>query len=423
MPIRYHRTKLANGMTVISERIPNTHSVAVGFWLARGSRDETPATNGIAHLIEHMSFKGTATRSARDIALSLESIGGHLDAFTTKEETCFYARALDEHLPRAVDVIADLICHPKFSPQDLERERTVILEEIKGLEDTPDELIHDYFDQLVFDGHPLSLPIVGSAGNCRAFTAGDVMAHRRRMFVPANTVVAVAGNVDHRRLLDLLDRSCPDLPPGRPSTAKPRPPRYAGGLRIVRRDIAQVHLCLGFPALSYKHPARYALMLVSTILGGGMSSRLFQEIREDHGLAYSVSTFLELYRDAGLFGVYLGASPQRIQQAADMALAEFRKFVTAPVPRQEFDNAKAQLKGNMILGMESITNRMMRLAKSELIGEPMHDLDYAVRQIDAVKLEDMVRVAEQLFRPERLAATLLGPVKPRAFDLRKDLLS
>ncbi|MDI6740496.1 MAG: pitrilysin family protein, partial [Candidatus Edwardsbacteria bacterium] len=340
-----------------------------------------------------------------------------------KEETCFYARALDEHLPRAVDIIADIVCHPNFSRQDLDRERKVVLEEIKSLEDAPDEQIHDFFDQALFDGHSLSYPIIGTAKNCRAFRRDDIVAYRGRHFVPSNMVVAVAGNVDHKKLVGLLSGLCPRFPSATRRGRPRRPPRIAGGLRIIRRDIAQVHLCLGFPAISYKHPDRFALMLLSTMLGGGMSSRLFQSIREEAALAYSVNTFLELYRDAGLFGAYLGTSPGQIQKASDMALAEFKKICAEPVPKQEFVNAKAQLKGSMILGMESVTNRMMRLAKTELIREPHHDLDRALRQIESVKLNDLTRLSKKLLAPEKLSATLLGPVKPKGFRLNRDILA
>jgi len=423
-PLEQHRrTVLPNGLTVVSEHIPATHSVAAGFWLARGSRDESLRENGISHLVEHLSFKGTATRSARDIALSMESIGGHLDAFTTKEETCFYARALDEHLPRAVDIISDIVCRPNFSQRDLDRERKVVLEEIKGLEDAPDELVHDHFDQVIFDGHPLSYPIIGTAANCRSFRRDDILAWRRRAFVPSNMVVAVAGNVNHGRLTALLSGLCPRLPAGRRGPPRRRPPRAGGGLKIVRRDISQVHLCLGFPSLPYTHPDRFALMLLSTMLGGGMSSRLFQAIREEAALAYSVNSFLEMYRDAGIFGVYLGTSPGRIQTASDMALAEIRKLSAAPVDGGELANAKAQLKGSMILGMESISNRMMRLARTELIGEPYHGLGHTVRRVDAVTAEDVFALARRLLSPERLSAALLGPVKRGGFELHRDILA
>jgi predicted Zn-dependent peptidase len=423
MPIKYRRTVLPNGLTVVSERIPYTRSVAAGFWIARGSRDESARDNGITHLIEHLSFKGTATRSARDIALSMESIGGHLDAFTTKEETCFYARALDEHLPRAVDIIADIVCRPRFSPRDLSRERKVVLEEIKSLEDAPDDQIHDHFDQVIFDGHPLARPIIGTAATCRSFTREGIMAYRARHFGPGDTVVAVAGNVDHKRLVALLAGLCPGRCGARRTDKALRPPRIAGGLTVVRRDIAQVHLCLGFPAIPYTHPDRYALMLLSTMLGGGMSSRLFQAIREEAALAYAVNSYLELYRDTGVFGVYLGTSPARIQQAADMVLAEIRKVAAGPVPAAEFASAQAQLKGNMILGMESITNRMMRMAKTELIGEPHRDVGHTIRMVEAVRREDVARVARALCTPRRLSAALLGPVKRNGFTLHREILA
>ncbi len=416
------RTVLANGLTVVSEAIPSVRSAAVGLWVARGSRDEAPRENGLCHLIEHLSFKGTEGRSAREIAVFLESLGGHLEAFTSKEETCYYARVLDEHLPQAVDILADLAARPRFSPSDLDKERRVILEEIKSVEDTPDDLIHELFSLAVFDGHPLSYPILGSRLNCRRFRLADIEDFRRRHYRPEIMVLAAAGRVDHRRLVRLVERHLGLFPQGPKATVPknhhPGPPR----LEARRKKTSQVHLCLGAAGLPRRHPDRFPLLVLNTIFGGGMSSRLFQRIREEEALAYAVYSYVDFYRDTGLFGLYLGVAADQAERAAREALAELRRLAHDPPRGRELENAQAQLKGHLMLGLESTTSRMMRLAKMELSGEPYQDLGQTIARIDAVRPEDLRRVARRLARPEGLAAAVLGPATGLTLERLRDML-
>lgn len=417
MSITYNRSVLSNGIVLVSENIPHVRSAAVGFWIARGSRDEKPGENGLSHLIEHMSFKGTTTRSARDIAIFLESIGGHLDAFTSKEETCFYARVLDEHLPQALDILSDIAFRPSFDSQDLERERKVILEEIKTVEDTPDELIHEYFSEAVYDGHPLSLPILGSRENCLSFCSHDISTFRQKNYLPSNMVLSVAGRFGHSQLAELAERYMGvyrnDSRQAKRNVVVPSDQ----GLRLRRKKTSQVHICLGMPAMAYNDPDRYSLLALNTIFGGGMSSRLFQKIREEEGLAYAIYSFTDMYRDTGLFGVYLGVAADQAERAIEMTLREFHRLVNDPPTQDELHNAKSQLKGNLMLGLENTSNRMMRLAKMEIHRERYLDLGQTISRIDAVTGEDMLRAARRVVRPESLAAAVLGPVPARSVSL------
>jgi predicted Zn-dependent peptidase len=419
MDITYNRSVLPNGMTLISEKIPHVRSAAVGFWITRGSRDESLKENGLSHLIEHMFFKGTKTRSARDIAIFLESIGGHLDAFTSKEETCFYARVLDEHIPKAIEILSDIISNPLFDPEDLEKERKVILEEIKVVDDTPDELIHDLFSQALFDGHPLSFPILGSQENCRSFSIDDIRSFRKRNYHPENIIIAAAGNINHSEMEKLVlvhmegyeNFACEGQ---RLNSARKQP-----GLLVKKKKTSQVHICLGVTALPFSDHGRYALLVLNTIFGGGMSSRLFQKIREEEGLAYSIYSFADLYRDTGLFGMYLGVAVEQARRSIEMTLAEFGRLLNDPPSTDELNNAKSQLKGNLMLGLENTSNRMMRLAKMELHREPYMDLGETLAKIDAVSLDDLIKMARRVIEPENLAAAILGPVSAKTLSLQQ----
>ncbi|MEW6685542.1 MAG: pitrilysin family protein [Candidatus Edwardsbacteria bacterium] len=408
----YEKTVLPSGLSglrVISEKMPQVRSVAVGVWIAKGSRDEKKEENGLCHFIEHMSFKGTKKRTAPEIAKSLESIGGHLDAFASKEETCFYARALDEHLPSALEVISDLICHSLYNPKDIEREKKVVLEEIKSLEDTPDELVHELFAATLFKDHPLGRPVLGSKESCQNFSRQKLIDFWQRNYTASNAVVAVAGNVEHNYLLELATnffsfnegRELPpvDLPPFKPEIKK------------VPKKISQSHICLGTRTLSYAHPQRYALLLLSTILGGGMSSRLFQKVREREGLAYTIFSYAELYQDTGLFGIYLGVDPKQSKRAIDLVFKEIEQLRQNGLQKDELTHAKAQLKGGLMLGLESTSNRMMRLAKMEINLQKYCPLDETIKEIDAVREEEVLHLADSLLRKELLSLVILGPNK------------
>lgn len=413
---QYHRTVLPYGVTVVTERLPHVRSVAAGFWIARGSRHETSAQNGLSHVLEHMAFKGTATRSARDIARFLESIGGHLDAFTSKEETCFYARALDEHLPQALEITTDLVIRPRLAAADLERERKVVMEEIKAVDDTPDDLVHDLLAEALFDGHPLSFPVLGTMENCRSFTAAELRSFWRRHYSPDGFVLAAAGRLEHQRVVDLWAGFLEGLAAsGKP--AAPRPPSPKPHLSLRAKKTSQAHLCLGFPGIPAADPDRFALWVLNTVLGGGMSSRLFQRIREQEALAYSVYSYLDFYLDSGLVAVYLGVDKDKVPASLALALKEMRRLKHEPLTVDELAHAKAQIKGSMMLGLESVSNRMFRVARTAISGLPFMPLGKMVGMIDRVTAGDVRRLASTLFRPENLALSAIGPLPRGRIDL------
>jgi len=413
---QYRKTALPGGVVVVTERLPHVRSIAAGFWIARGSRDESPRQNGLSHVLEHMAFKGTATRSARDIAHFLESIGGHLDAFTSKEETCFYARALDEHLPQALEIVTDLVARPRLSAEDLERERKVVMEEIKAADDTPDDLVHDLLAEALFDGHPLSFPVLGTMENCRRFTAPELRSFWRRHYSTDNFILAAAGRLEHQRVVDLwagfLGKARARSP-----RQDPRPPATAPGMVLRKKKTSQAHLCLGFPGVSATHPDRFALWVLNTVLGGGMSSRLFQRIREQEALAYSVYSYLDFYRDAGLLAVYLGVDKGKVQASLSLTLKEMGRLMRQPLTSGELGHAKAQIKGSMMLGLEGVSNRMFRVARTAISGLPFMPLGETVARIDRVTAGDVRRLASSLLRPERLAVSAIGPLPRGRIDL------
>jgi len=413
----HHKTVLASGLTAVSENIPGAASIAIGLWVARGSRDEAKASRGMCHFIEHMAFKGTKTRSARDIALCLESVGGHLDAFTSKEETCFYARVQQRHQAKALELIADIVTNLKFDPRDIAREKMVIAEEIKSVEDTPDDLVYELFAEAMFDGHPLSFPILGAKRDCREFTAPRVKGFWRECYRPPHMMVSLAGQVDHREFCRMLEKYFPGRAQKQELAVKPFVPDFKPSLKMLSRKISQAHICLGVPALATNDPRRYVLLVLNTILGGGMSSRLFQKIREQSGLAYSVFSFADLYRDTGVLGVYLGVSPDKTDQALALALKEIRQMSRNPVSRAELDNAKEQLKGGLFLGMESTSNRMMRLAKMALHHEPYLTPEETAALIDQVTIDQVQQMAQSLLQPQKLAAAILGPLNQKKYSL------
>jgi predicted Zn-dependent peptidase len=416
---KVRQTVLPSGLTVLSEDLAGVRSIAVGLWLARGSRDETASQNGLCHFIEHMSFKGTRKRSARDIALSLEAIGGHLDAFTSKEETCYYARVQHHQLEQALDIITDIVRHSRFDPADIRREKKVVLEEIKGVDDTPDELVHELFAEAIFDGHSLSYPILGPRRNCARFTREQVIGFWENTYQPRNMLVSLAGKAEHRQLCDLLERHFPGKQGNPNLLPEPCLPDFRPSIRVLNRRISQAHICLGVPGVPYSHPGRYPVMVLNTVLGGGMSSRLFQKIREESGLAYSVYSFMDMYRDTGVLGVYLGVSPAQIKKALAMTLGEIRQLVRHPISGTELRNAKEQMKGSLLLGMESTSSRMMRLARFALHGNRYLSVDQTLANIEQVTSDQVHRLAQEIFQPRKLAAAILGPVRERDYSLDK----
>ncbi|HEY8416693.1 MAG TPA: pitrilysin family protein [Limnochordales bacterium] len=400
---------LPSGLRVITERVPGVRSVAVGIWVPAGSRDEAPEQSGIAHFVEHMLFKGTRRRSARDIAEAIDATGGQLNAFTTKETTCYYARVLDEHLPLALDILADMLLESTFRPEDLVRERDVIVEEIRLVEDTPEDLVHDLFEKALFGAHPLARPVLGSEETVSGCTRQDLLQFVETHYTPGDLVIAAAGSVDHDALVAMVGKLF-DGPARSNGAPGPVPFSYQPAYVMAERDSEQVHLCVGVPALPRNHPQRFALHLLDTLLGGGMSSRLFQELRENRGLVYSTYSYHSGYRDTGVLGVYAGTSPDKAAEVLDLIRCELAAVHRGGISAEELDRAKQQTKGALVLSLENTTARMNRLGRSELDGQPYLSPRQLMRRIDAVSLEDVRRLAEELLAPERLTIVGLGAI-------------
>jgi len=407
-PQHIERTVLDNGLTIVSEHMRHVRSVTLGIWVLNGSRRETAEQNGITHFIEHMVFKGTSHRTAEEIARSVDSIGGNLDAFTSKENVCFSAKVLDEHVPIAFEVLADLVLNPLFREEDIEREQGVILQEIKMDEDNPDYLVHEIFTQNFWKDHPLGRPILGTKETVRQLRQAKLFDYYRTCFSPDNLLIAAAGNLEHGRLVELVQRWFEGMKPV-PNGHKDLPP--ATHARIVLRNkkqLEQVQICLGLPAQSLMSEERYAWSVLNTVVGGGMSSRLFQNIRERQGLAYAVFSDLNPYRDAGLFGVYAGTSAKTVRQVVDSILKELRDLRQNPVPAEELRRAKDNLKGSLMLGLESTGARMSNLARQQIYFGRFIGLNEMLERIEAVGAEDVQQITSQAFDPSRMALTVLG---------------
>jgi predicted Zn-dependent peptidase len=403
-------TTLANGLLVLTERMSHLRSVAMGVWIDSGSRDEAPEVNGISHFIEHMVFKGTTTRSASQFAREVDAIGGNLDAFTGKETICFNIKVLDENVPAALDLLTDLVLHPTFDPSDLAKEQGVILEEIKMDEDNPDYLVHELFTQNFWKGDALGRPILGTAKTVSSFNQAIVLEEYARRFTPANMVFTAAGNIDHDAFVAQVEAAFASLSASSSSrlTRTPPPTAYPHITLKNKKSLEQVQFCLAVPSLPVADPDRYAAYLLNSILGGGMSSRLFQSIREERGLAYSIYSEMNPFRDTGSLAVYAGCSILNTTEVLKLTLAELTRVKAEPVTPEELKRAKDQIKGNMVLGLESSNSRMSSLARQQMYWGRFFSLDEITAEIDRVTAADLQRLANQLLHPDRLALTLLG---------------
>ena len=403
-----HRHVFPNGLTVISEEMQHIRSISIGIWIKTGSRDEEPEINGLSHFIEHMVFKGTKHRTAEDIARQVDSIGGNMDAFTAKECVCFNVKVLDEHLPIAMDVLSDLVLNPVFDLKDIDRERGVILEEIKMDEDNPDYLVHEIFTQNFWKDHPLGKPILGTKETVKKFEQPVVFDSYQQRFNPGNMIIAAAGNLNHERFVDLVNKHFQHMTPGS-NGFHSQPPKVVS--RIIMRNkkaLEQVQICIGVPCYPIAHEKRYASYILNTLLGGGMSSRLFQNIREKQGLVYAIYSDLNPYRDTGCLGVYAGTSRESAARVVESIIAEFRDLKAGPVPAEELRRAKDQLKGSLMLSLESSTARMSNLARQEMYFDRFYSLDELIDRVEAVTAEDLVDLANNFFRTENIAVTVLG---------------
>jgi len=401
-------TTLPNGIKVITEAMHHVRSVSVGVWVASGSRRETAEQNGVSHFIEHMLFKGTANRSAEAIARSVDSIGGNLDAFTAKEMVCFNTKVLDEHLPVALDVLSDLVLNPAFRVEDIEKEKGVILEEIKMDADSPDYLVHEIFSSNFWKDHSLGKPILGTRETVKRFNQAVVQDYYRSVYTPANLLVTAAGNLTHERLVKLARERFESLPPSTTEATQPVPTTHARISLKSKKDLEQVHVCLGVPSYPIPHEDRFACYVLNTMLGGGMSSRLFQNIRERQGLAYAVFSELNPYSDTGCLSVYAGTSLESAKQVVESVLKEFTDLKQELAPAEEVRRAKDHLKGSLMLSLESTSSRMSNLARQEMHFHRFFSLDELAESIENVTAGDVQRVAQTFFDQKNVALTVLG---------------
>jgi predicted Zn-dependent peptidase len=403
------RDVLDNGLRILTERMNQVRSVSIGVWLTRGSRHETADMSGIAHFVEHMLFKGTATRTAEDIAQAIDSIGGQLDAFTAKEYASYYIKVLDEHLPLAMDILADIVRNPAFSPEDVEREKKVVVEEIKMVEDTPDDLVHELFTQGFWENHPLGRPILGTRETVESFTSELLRGYFQQAYTARNLIVSAVGNLEHKRVRELVENKFGSLP-GNGSSVGEQAPQVVPKVLIRNKELEQSHLCIGVSSYPQDHDDRYSSYLLNTLLGGSMSSRLFQNVREKRGLAYAVFSGLSAYRDAGSFTVYAGCANDAVGQVIDLVVEELRGVKQAPVPVAELQRAKDHLKGSLMLSLENTASRMSHLARQEIYFVRQFGLDETLQGIERVTDADVQRVARDLFKDGSLSATVLGNV-------------
>jgi predicted Zn-dependent peptidase len=404
-------TTLSNGVRIITEAMPHVRSVSVGVWIGAGSRHETPERNGISHFIEHMVFKGTGRRSAEDIARSVDSIGGNLDAFTSKELVCFNTKVLDQHLSLAFDVLADLVLGPLFREDDIEKEKGVILEEIKMEADSPDYLVHEIFSSYFWKDHPLGKPILGTRETVKKFDRNAILEYYQAAYSPSNLIVTAAGNLTHDRLVSLVVEHFEGLKPAAPLPPEVAPSTHARIALRNKKSLEQVHLCLGVPSYPLPHQERFACYVLNTLLGGGMSSRLFQNIRERQGLAYAVFSELSPYRDTGCLSIYAGTSIESAGRVVESILKEFRQLKDSPVNDEELRRAKDHLKGSLMLSLESTASRMSNLARQEMYFSRFFTLDELVESIESVTAEHVQRIAQTFFDPKQIALTVLGSLE------------
>jgi len=404
----HQKTVLPGGLRIVSEYMPQVKSVSLGVWVQNGTRDERPEENGVSHFIEHMMFKGTKRRKASDIAESLEAFGGHLNAFTGKELTCYYAHFLDEHLPLAVDVLADMLSDSVFDADEMTKEKSVIIEEINSVEDTPEDLVQDYFMRDIFPEHALGYSTLGTREIVTKFEREQLLDYTRRHYPQSRLLVAAAGNIEHADLVAQVGERFGMLPSNGARVVAPPTVKSVSG-SVTEDECTQTHICLGTLALRFNDPRKFVLLVLNTLLGGGMSSRLFQTIREQHGLAYSVFSFHDFMLDTGLFGVYLGTDPERAEKAMILLQQELQKLRDERVSANELNRTINQLKGSLMLGLESTGSRMSRLAKMEIYLNDYVTLDDVCAGIASVTAEQIQQLAQELFAKERMTATIIRP--------------
>ncbi len=404
----YQQARLDNGLRIVCETVPGVHSVSLGVWVGTGSRYEEPALNGISHFIEHMMFKGTGRRTTKQIAEAIDAVGGQLNAFTTKEYTCYYAKVLHQHFQLGIDLLADMITGSLFQPEELEKEKQVVLEEIKSFEDSPDELVHDLFAETVLKGHPLGWTILGAPETVSRIDRSMILDYLSHHYTPDNMVFAVAGNVQFDQIVTEIEARFAHLE-GRTGRQLVPIPDLEPDVVLRPKETEQVHICLGTRGVGRKDPDRYPIFVLDSILGGSVSSRLFQQLREERGLVYVAGSSHAAYRDTGIFSIYAGTSLKNYDEVIAVIKTELQKLQQEPVGPGELARAKEQLKGNLLLSLESTCNRMSRIAKLALFDDPLLSPEVNVARIEAVSAEQVQRAARNLFSEERLVISAIGP--------------
>jgi predicted Zn-dependent peptidase len=415
----YRKTVLDNGIRVISEEIDHVRSISIGIWVQCGSRHEDRQTNGMAHFIEHMLFKGTRNRSAFDIASAIDSVGGVMNAFTGKELTSFYIKIPDYHLAMAIDLLADIFKNSLFDPEEIGKEKSVVLQEIHMLDDSPDDYIHDFFEEIFWKDHPLGYPVLGTKEGVEGFSRDAIVRFVNDRYRGQNVVLTAAGNLKHEVLVELVSQAFGSIARD-VNQDSIGAPEVSAGIAVLPKDLEQVHLVMGCPAPSSLSPERYPSFLLNTVLGGSMSSRLFQEIREKRGLAYAIHSYLTPYRDVGMLGIYVGTSEDSVRDVVGLILDELSRLTHVALTERELHSAKELIKGNFLLSMESTDNHMTRLAKNEICFQDHVSTEEVIRQIDAVTGEDIRSLAAEIFNPSTIGVAAIGRVSEK--DLTLDIL-
>jgi predicted Zn-dependent peptidase len=410
---------LDNGLTIVTERMNHVRSVTIGVWIKSGSRQDPQEKNGISHFIEHMVFKGTTTRSAEDIAIAIDSIGGQLDAFTTRECVGFYTKILDEHLETAFELLSDIVLNPRFPEEELEKERNVIFEEIGMVEDTPQDLVHEIFTERFWKDHPLGRPIAGTKKSVAAISRGDLADYFRRAYSPSNIIIAAAGHLEHQKIVSMVKKYFEPLT-GKKNGWKDYPPTvFPHLIKRNKEHLEQAHICLGTVGPSATSKQRYAAHTLNNILGGGLSSRLFQNIREKRGLTYAIYSSLSVFKDAGNLVIYAGASAQTASEVIDLIIKELKKLQDGDVTAAELQRSKDNMKGAIVLSLESTSSRMSNLAQQELYFNRQVSIDEVIKNIDRVTLKEVQEAAEEIFDNRYLSMTILGNLNDVKINKRK----
>lgn len=412
----YRKIVLDNRLRIVAEHIPTLKSVTIGIWVNVGSRDEQAGEEGLSHFLEHMFFKGTRSRSATQISREIDALGGEMNAFTTRETTTFYVKVLDQQLETALELLSDLFYRSRFESKEVEKEKQVVLEEIRMVQDDPEDLVQELHMKHILGSHPLGRPILGQAPRIQALDRNDLLAYVRSHYDPERTVVAVAGNFTWRRLEQLLARYFSGSHKGPAVRPNRRPPEVKGGVLVQRKTLEQVHLCLGLQGLAAGHKDRYAAHALNGVLGGSVSSRLFQEVREKRGLVYSIYSYLSTYSDGGMITVYAGTRPKEVQRVVEVVCRELKKLRRHGVDAKDLARVKNQMKGSLMLGLESSHSRMSKLAKDELTQGCHVSLEQMTAEIDRVTIDQIYRVAQDLFDQHRLSITALGPIPTKSLQ-------